>query len=60
MGDTLNKVAMQPTGTTFELWDKAQIIVVLTRTKLGKNIIFFCDKNETIDSIIKLVQTQSQ
>ena len=60
MGDTLNKVAMQLTGTMFELWDKAQIIVALTRTKLGKNIIFVGDKNETINSIIKLVQTRSQ
>ena len=60
MGDTLNKVAMQLTGTMFELWDKAQIIVALTRTKLGKNIIFVGDKNETIDSIIKLVQSRSQ
>ena len=60
MGDTLNKVAMQFIGTMFELWDKAQIIVALTRIKLGKNIFFVGDKNEIIDSIIKLVQTRSQ
>ena len=60
IGDTLNKVAIQLTCTMFELWDKAQIIVAVTRIKLGKNIIFVGDKNETIDSIIKLVQTQSQ
>ena len=60
MGDTLNKVAMQLTGSMFELWDKGQIIVAMTRTKLGKNVIFVGDKQETINAIIKLVQTRTQ
>ena len=37
MGDTLSKVAIQITDAMFELWDKAQIIVALTRTKISKN-----------------------
>ena len=60
MGDTLNKVAMQLTGSMYELWDKAQVIVALTRTKLGKNIIFVGSKEETIKSIVTLVQTRTQ
>ena len=33
MGDTLNKVAMQLTGSIYELWDRAQVVVALTRIK---------------------------
>ena len=60
MGDTLNKVAMQITDAMFELWDKAQIIVALTRTKLGRNVIFVGDVEETSNAIIQLIQTKSQ
>ena len=56
MGDTLSKVVMQNTNTMFELWDKAQIIVALTRTKVGRNIILVGDKEETIEAIVKLAQ----
>ena len=60
MGDTLSKVAMQITDTMFELWDKAQVIVAFSRTKVGKNVILVGDKEETIESIVKLVQRRSQ
>ena len=60
MGETLNKVAMQITDAMFELWDKAQIIVALTRNKLGKNIILVGDVEETINAIVQLVQTKCQ
>ena len=43
MGDTLNKVAMQITDAMFKLWCKAQIVVALTQTKLGKNVILVGD-----------------
>ena len=43
MGDTLNKLSMQNIYAMFELWDKAQIIVALTWTKLGKNVILVGD-----------------
>ena len=55
MGDTLNKVAMQTADEIFELWDKAQIIVALTRAKVGKNVILVGNKNEIIDIVINLV-----
>ena len=60
MGDTLSKVAIQITDSMFELWDKAQIIVALTRTKMGKDIILVGDKEETVEAIVRLVQTRSQ
>ena len=57
MGDTLKKVAIQIAGSNYELWDKDQIIVALTRTKRGLDIIFVGNKEETIILIIRLVQT---
>ena len=51
---------MQLTGTMFELWDNAQIIVTLTRTKLDKNICFVGDEIKLADfmeNILSLVTT---
>ena len=60
MGDTLKKVAIQITGGNFELWDKAQIIVGMSRTKLGKDVIFVGDKGQTIKRIVSLCKTRNQ
>ena len=60
MGDTLRKVAIQVIRENCDLWDKAQIIVALSRTKLGKDIIFVGNMEETINSIIELIQTRNQ
>ena len=60
MGDTLHKVAMKVTDLMFELWDKGQIVVALTRTKFGKNIILVGQKEETVEAIVRFVQIRSQ
>ena len=60
MGEALNKIAIQITESMFELWDKAQVIVALTRTKIGKNVIIVGDMQETINAIISLIQTRIQ
>ena len=60
MEDTLQKVAMKVTDLMFKLWDKGQIVVALTRTKFGKNIIVFGEKEETVEAIVRLVQIRSQ
>ena len=57
---SLKKVAIQIAGSNYELWDKAQIIVALTRTKRGLDIIFVGNKEETIRLIIRLVQTRNE
>ena len=44
MGDTLDKVALKMTDQMFELQDKGQIIVALSRTKIGRNTIFIGNK----------------
>ena len=43
----------------FELYNKMQIIVALTRIELGKNVIFLGVTEETSNSIIELIQTKS-
>ena len=60
MGDTLKKISIQIAGGNYDLWDKAQIIVALTRTKRGRDIFFVGNKVETINSIVSLVQTCNQ
>ena len=49
MGDTLSKVALQIVGQTFELWDKGKVALALSRTRLGKDVIFVGNKEETIN-----------
>ena len=46
MGDTLHKIvtSVSTQDGEYQLWDKAQAIVLLSRTKFGKNIIFVGDK----------------
>lgn len=46
MGDTLHKIVTEISNEQNELklWDKAQAIVLLSRTSLGSNIIFVGDK----------------
>ena len=62
MGETLRRVALQINNLSrdFKLWDKAQVIVALSRTKYGKDIIFVGDKNDTINSIVDLIKKTSQ
>ena len=62
MGDTLSRVAIEVSrnNSSFELWDRAQAIVTLSRTKVGKNLIFVGDKNETIEALAALIQMKSQ
>jgi hypothetical protein len=62
MGDTLSRVAIEISrdNNSFKLWDCAQAIVTLSRTKLGKNLIFVGDKTETIAALTELIQMKSQ
>ena len=46
--------------SSFELWDCAQAIVTLSRTKLGKNIIFVGDQNDTIEALSELIKLRTQ
>ena len=62
MGDTLMKVAIQisDANRSFKLWDKAQVIVALSRTKQGKDTIFVGNKQSTIKALRMLIQLKNQ
>ena len=62
MGDTLLKVAIQISNDnhSFKLWDKAQVIVAISCTKLGANTIFVGDKDSTIKALVSIIQFKYQ
>jgi len=62
MGDTLHKIVTEVSteGNDFRLWDKAQAIVLLSSTRLGSNIIFVGNKNDTVNALSSLIRTTNQ
>ena len=50
MGDTLCRIAIEISSTemNFKLWDKAQVVVLLSRTRYAKDIIFVGNERKTI------------
>ena len=62
MGDTLNKVVTQVSmdDCQYMLWDKAQAIVLLSRTKVGSNIIFVGNSNDTVRALASLIKNTNQ
>ena len=62
MGDTLCKIATEISFTdiNFKLWDKAQVVVLLSRTRYAKDIIFVCNKKKTINALTLLIQLNTQ
>jgi hypothetical protein len=62
MGSTLFKVATEINikGTGNQLWEKGQAVVLVSRTKRCKDLIFVGDKQATLDVITSLVQVQTQ
>ena len=62
MGDTLPKIATQIscTNSIWSLWDKAQIVVLLSITKRATHIIFVGSKDATVKAIIELCKYSNQ
>lgn len=62
MGDTLHKVATEVSleDSHYMLWDKAQVIVLLSRTRRGKDLIFVGNKRSTIKALANLIKGTSQ
>ena len=58
----LIRVAMQISDSDPNLkwWDKAQVIVALSRTKIGINTIFVGNKNDTIKALSRLIRQKNQ
>ena len=44
----------------FNIWDKGQLIVILTRTKKAKDTIFVGNKQETLDALKSILPSRIQ
>ena len=62
MGDTLCSLSIEisESNSEFKLWDKAQAIVLLSRTRLGKELIFVGDMKSTINALVSLIKATIQ
>ena len=62
MGDTLQYMATQISSndSNFHLWDKGQLVVILSRTKLARNSTFVGAKNDTLNALTELLLKKTQ
>ena len=62
MGDTLQSMATEVSlsNCNFKMWDKGQMIVILSRSKYAKDTIFVGDKNDTIAALKALLTQKTQ
>ena len=62
MGDTLQFMATQIStqDSNFSLWDKGQLVVLLSQTKKAENSIFIGPKNETLKALTQLLLSKTQ
>lgn len=62
MGDTYDSMAtmISETDPNFGLWDKGQLIVILSRTRDPKKTIFVGDKTETLRAFRSLLLKRTQ
>ena len=61
-GQTLFQMATEISlaNSDFKIWDKGQLIVILTRTKRGKDTIFVGNKQDTLDALKNLLLSRTQ
>ena len=62
MGDTLSSMATEISfsNSNFNMWDKGQMIVILSRTKGAEDTIFVGDKNDTLLALKHLLKRRTQ
>ena len=62
MGDTLPFMAttISHSDPNYNMWDKGQLVVILSRTKLAKNSIFVGGKEDTLNSFRDLLTRRTQ
>ena len=61
-GDTIISIATEisQNNANFKMWDKGQMIVILSHTKRAKGTIFVGDKNDTLYSLRLLLTMKTQ
>ena len=62
MGDTLPSIAttISKTDHNFNLWDKGQLLVIISRTKRAEDTIFVGDKENTLDALETILRSRTQ
>jgi len=62
MGDTFTSIAtsVSATSSSFKLWEKGQLVVIVSRTKSQRNTIFVGDKQDTIEGLSLLLKKKDQ
>ena len=62
MGDTLPSIAttFSMTDRNFYLWDKGQLIVIISRTRLAIDTIFVGDKESTLNALVAILKCRTQ
>lgn len=62
MGDTLPSVAtsISVRDQNYTLWDKGQLLVIISRTKYAKDTIFVGEKEGTLDALVSLLKCRTQ
>jgi predicted GIY-YIG superfamily endonuclease len=62
LGCDFEKLAtsVSTTDSRYRLWEKEQVVVLLSRTFLGRNLIFVGDKGDTIEALVALITKRSQ
>ena len=62
MGDTLPSIAttISTDNRNFSMWDKGQLLVLISRTKEARNTIFVGEKDETLKALESILKTRTQ
>ena len=62
MGDTLPSIAttISKIDKNFNLWDKGQLLVIISRTKRAEDTIFVGDKNSTLEALEHILKNRTQ
>ena len=61
-GDTLHRVATEVSygNMLYKLWDKGQVVVLLSRTRWAIDLTFVGDNRYTIKFLVTLIQVKTQ
>jgi predicted GIY-YIG superfamily endonuclease len=62
MGDTIPSLvtSLSMRDRNFNMWDKGQLLVIISRTKKAEDTIFVGNKEDTLDAMMSILRTRTQ
>ena len=62
MGDTLSSIAttVSLSDCDFKLWDKGQLLVLISQTRQAEDTIFVGNKQDTLDALVHILRSRTQ